>query len=167
MKNMWNNIINLIKRFLSWFSPKKASAETMSKILKVKITQSKIEGGGTHISYPPEYDSRLIQQLNCGRDNDIPYCIGVVRTSNASGFLASDDIEEISYNDAVALGEQWRPQITKIVDYQRIVDILAKVSANQLLTQEEKDAIDPENEEVGLSRSQSFSELLTHLVNNI
>jgi hypothetical protein len=145
----------------------------MAKIVKIKmqaiITQP---NGGVRIQRiaPPEYDSTKIKIIAMEASGDLAgvlsrndgtiYRIGVVADGDLATFTASDDIVELTQLEAVALGNVWRPQVTKIFDEQKIIDILEKVSNSQALTLTELNAIDPDNAERGVGKSFTFTERL-------
>jgi|LGOV01.1.fsa_nt_gb Lhr-like helicase len=145
----------------------------MSKILLIKAKRSKNPGGGTHYTYPPEYDSTKIQVLcyeSLGKNNIVTardkstlpheFLIGVVSNKDAPQFLVSSDIQEIQQVEANEKGRKWRPQIEKIIDQEKVMMIFAKHARGEELTQEELDVINPEKPNLGLNKSQLFDDLL-------
>ena len=141
----------------------------MSKILKVKMKAIK-SGGGTHLVYPKEYDAKKIQVLAYGGGETVDgnrygYCIGVVKDIDAPSFLQSQDIVEIDRAEAVNLGSQWKPQITKISDENKVLSICKKVFEDEALTSEDRDALDPKSSVKGITESQSFDTLLDRYCN--
>ncbi len=150
----------------------------MSKILKIKIGRNQT-GSGTSYIYPPEYDSSKINVLSYEsivkenediikvRGNKEEYIIGVVKDVDAPGFLVSADIVELNQTEAETTGNLWRPQVTKIEDRDKVIQILAKVALNQDLTQTEKDAINPDKEEPGIGKSRSFAAMLSEAKANV
>ena len=145
----------------------------MSIILLVKAKRSRNSGGGTHYTYPPEYDAQKIQVL-CyessgensivsARDNSAqPYefLIGVVSDEDSIQFLKSHDIREIHQVEANEKGRRWRPQVERVIDQGKVMMILAKHARGEELTQEELDVIDPEKSNLGINKSQLFDDLL-------
>lgn len=132
----------------------------MAKTVKVKMTRVQNQGRIQN-SYPMEYDPTKIQIIAYEGINDAskPYCIGVVKDEDLDSFVTSLDIVEITQQEAETLGNTWRPQVTRIIDEQKIIGILEKVSNSQELTQAEKDAINPENSELGINKSTAFTDL--------
>lgn len=143
------------------------------KILKVKVKRSKNPEGGTHYTYPPEYDARKIQVLcyesigdpTTVNDRDktaepYEFLIGVVNDGDASSFLESSDIEEIDQTTANSSGRLWRPQVVRIDNQERVLEIADKVFNNISLTQLDKSALNPDSSEPGISRSKLFDNLL-------
>jgi len=146
----------------------------MSKILLIKAKRSRNPGGGTHYTYPSEYDVQKIQVLcyESVGENEIvttrdkspqphEFLIGVVSDEDSNQFLKSSDIREIQQTEANEKGRRWRPQVDKIIDQGKVMMILAKHARGEELTQEEIDVIDPDNPALGLNKSQLFDNLLT------
>ena len=95
------------------------------------------------------------------------YCIGVVKDEDLTAFISSPDIVEILKQEAETLGAVWRPQVTKITDENKILDILDKVHNSQGLTQLEKDVINPDNAELGINKSTAFTDMLNDAIGAI
>lgn len=147
----------------------------MAKILKIRIKRTQ-KITGTFYTYPPEYDSRKIQvlvyesslkvneQSIINRGNQDEYLIGVVRDSDAPGFLSSSNVEEIDYSTAVDLGNLWRPQVVLLTGPQNIVDVLLKVHNKKTLTKLDKKVINPDDSTPGLIKSRSFINRLNNAI---
>jgi len=144
----------------------------MKKILKIKVKREPLEKGGTHYVYPPEYDSGKISVLCYESFGDAAavmargkynyeYCIGVVDSKDAPAFLKSPDIEELTKEEAIPLGDKWLPQTERILDQQKVLLILAKNARGAELTQNDLNALDPDHPESGIGKGKSFSERLT------
>lgn len=144
------------------------------KILKVKARREQTSRG-THYTYPPEYDARKIQVLCYEsslpenydkvvvRGNKDEFLIGVVDDVDASVFLTSPDIKEITKTEAMSLGEQWTKQAQKVTDEKKVLLIVAKAARGEQLTQEDKKALDPADPEQGVNLSRSFTDVLNEL----
>ena len=141
----------------------------MSKILRVKAMLT-VSGVNTHYNYPPEYDAEKIKVL-CyehvgdkaaivARGQTFEWLIGVVSDEDAPNFLKSDNITEMTQQQAIVSGRKWRPQVEVITDQGRVLSILAKSVRGETLTQEDIDGIDPENVAKGIRKSQLFDDLL-------
>lgn len=147
----------------------------MAKILKVKIKREQTSAS-THYTYPPEYDAQKIQvmvyesmmpenlQVVKDRGNKDEYLIGVVKDEDATQFLASKDIVEINYNVALNQGNQWTKQVLKMTDPEKVALICQKIANNEALTAEEKNALDADNPEPGVTKSRSFQQGLDELL---
>ena len=143
------------------------------KILKVKVVREVISGGGTHYVYPPEYEAEKIKVLCyesigdrdgvAARGDKDEYLIGVVEDADVAQFTASKDIVEVTKSEAVVLGDVWKPRRNKLLNQQVVMEILSKHARGIVLTQEEKDMIDPDNPAEGLNKSPTFEERLTRL----
>jgi hypothetical protein len=148
----------------------------MAKILKVKVARTYLGDGRIKFNYPAEYEATKIEVTAYehigdnasveGRGNAYEYCIGVVSDTDAQSFLASEDIIELTQEDANILGSVYRPQIDVVKDAVGIAVILAKLGAaldlSSHLTQEELDAINPDSAANGINRTPAFSKLLTN-----
>lgn len=141
----------------------------MSKILKVKIKREQSETG-THYVYPLEYDAQKIQVIayeSIGQEDKIKergnkdeYCIGVVKDEDAANFLKSNDIEELDEPKAIELGSKFKPQITKIHEPNRVLEILSKQARGGELNRKEINELDPEIDKGPIRKSTHFSEVL-------
>lgn len=142
------------------------------KILKVKIKRTQTEKG-THYDYPDEYDASKILVL-CyeshlkenydavvARGNKDEFLIGAVQDEDAPAFVKSPDIVEITQTEAEQLGGQWTRQVEKIIDQGRVIAVCKKILAGTPLTQEDKDAIDPDKPAFGINRTKPFAETLS------
>lgn len=145
----------------------------MAKILKILIDRES-KNGGTHYTYPPEYNAKHIQILAYessyeednvkSRGNKDEYVIGVVSDEHVPTFLKNDNISEISVEEANKLGNRWTRQIEKISDEKKVLSILAKNLRGEELTQEDKDAIDPHKEAIGINKTKAFSDSLKEIM---
>lgn len=133
----------------------------MSKIVKVKVKMEKIAGGGTHNKYPQGYDASKISVLAYGGSEEtignFGYCIGIIKDEDLSGFLQTEDIKEISIEEANIFGRKYRKQVVKVLDQGKVLEILAKNAIGGDLTEEEKDIINPDKEAKGLNKSKLFN----------
>jgi hypothetical protein len=137
----------------------------MAKIVKVKMNRVQ-SGSRIQNSYPAPYDPKKVQVIayeDLGNVNK-PYCIGVVKDEDLAAFTASPDIVEISQQEAETFGAVWRPQVKKITDMNKVLNILDKVHNSSDLTQAEKDAINPDNAELGINKSTAFTDLLSSTI---
>lgn len=141
------------------------------KILKIKIKRNQ-NSTGTHYTYPFGYDATKIHIL-CyesmlpenynqivAKGNTEELMIGVVKDEDIFSFLQSSDAIEITETEALLLGTQWTKQTEIITSSDVVLTVLAKVARNVTLTQTEKNAIDPNNSELGINLSRSFQDEL-------
>lgn len=151
----------------------------MPKFLRVKIGRDQ-SAARTHYTYPPQYDPKKVimgpvyETFNpanmaevVGRGNDHEFCLIAVSDADAPQFLESPDIEEIDRDEMEQEGTKFsRPSIVKVVDSVKIGKILEKLAKDptkapvEVLDQNELNAIDPENAELGLQKTKTFSENL-------
>ena len=141
----------------------------MAKILKIKVGRT-LHGAASHYNYPSEYDANKIEvvayehfQVQERMDEVIArggayiYCIGVVEDINAAAFLKSDDITELTTEEAETLGTTYIRQVKKITDADIVVSVIEKFSKSIVLTPEEEKAIDPNDDSTkGITLSKSF-----------
>lgn len=153
------------------------------KLLKMKIKRTDIDGG-THYDYPtPYYDANKVifgpiyeggiednlETIKNRKSNDEFIIIGV-EDSNMNNFLSANGYKdnsgfefscvEITQTVAEQDGIRWTRQIEKITDMNRVVTILAKIGRGETLTQKEKDALNPDNSEIGINKTKSFAQHL-------
>ena len=144
----------------------------MSKILKVKIKRTQ-GGGKTSYTYPPQYNSQKFNvlvyesQLTGGYDkvvgagNKQEIVIGMVQDADAAGFLASNDIVEITKQEAdVFLGEDLDKTTEKITDQNAVLSVLAKVARKETLSADDLKVIDPKDSKAGITQSRSLNDAL-------
>lgn len=141
------------------------------KILRVKIKRTQ-DSKKTHYDYPLGYDAQKITVMVYesmsdkgmddikNRGNTDEYLLGLVEDEDAPQFLKSPNIEELTKQQAISIGNMWRTQIIKTTDQDRVNEILSKVVRGKLITQEDKNALDPDKPELGIRRSESFEQSL-------
>lgn len=149
------------------------------KLLKMKIKRMNIKDC-THYDYPtpyynaykvifgPVYEGGLeenVTLIKARNTNDEFIIIGVEDSDlndflKANGYKDSDGFEfsciEITQAEAEQDGTQWTKQIEKITDQNKVITILAKIGRGEILTQQEKDALNPDNLESGINKTKSF-----------
>jgi len=132
----------------------------MSKIVKVKIKMEDLAGGGTHNVYPKGYNASKISVLAYGGSEEtigrFGYCIGIVKDEDLTSFLQTDDIVEILEEEANEFGRKYRPQRVTISDQNKVIEILAKSALDNKLSDEDKKAINPEDETLGINKTKLF-----------
>jgi hypothetical protein len=156
----------------------------MAKIVKVGVSVviAEVSPGryNTSRTFPPEYvnvpnyRSRIIQlareaDLNAAdilvRGDNKDHFICVVADEDLAGLIANPDIEELTQEQAIALGDVWRlPDPTLITDSDKIIEVLDKVHNSIALSSGDNDAIDPDNEAAGINRGYSFTNYLTDAI---
>lgn len=116
--------------------------------------------GVTHHEYPSQYDAKKIQVMGYGEG----CCIGWVMDVDAPKFLGSSDIVEVNRDQAVTDLEKWMPQVAKITDQDKVIQICAKAARGQIVSQEEKDALDPDNPASGINKTRPVNEIVDELL---
>lgn len=152
------------------------------KLIKMRIRRDNT-GGNTHYEYPvpyydaykivfgPIYESGLSE--NCPdiltRDEDDEFIVIGVKDEDLTQFLGCNNVVdagsghvwtavELTPAEAIVLGNIWTKQIEKITDQDVVTKILAKIGRSEELTQQEKDALNPDNAEPGINKTKSFEE---------
>jgi len=134
----------------------------MKKILKVRIRLLQEPDGTVHYIYPASYNAKQITVVAYGEEclegvERVKYCIGVVAEKHAVSFLSSAHVVEISPEEANKLGKQWRPVQLKIVDEQKLRQIISRIQKVEKLAQEDLKALDPNDFTVpGLKNTTAF-----------
>ena len=142
------------------------------KILKVKIKRNQ-SGGKTSYIYPPQYNAKKFNVLVyeslltdgynkvVGKGNKEEIVIGLVQDYDATSFLVSPDITEITKAEAdTFLGIDLDKKIDKITDQDEVLRVLAKAARKETLSVEDLDVIDPKKPTKGIGSSKSFNEVL-------
>lgn len=147
------------------------------KLLKIKVKIDRRDGA-THYTYPqPHYDMLRIvfgPIYEGGRSENLPdiwargsqesseeyLLVGVENTLRVQDALQNSNIEEISEADCILLGTKWMGQEEKISDPNKVTLILAKSARGETLTQDELNALDPNNAEIGINKTLSFEDTL-------
>lgn len=149
------------------------------KILKARIKRGPNAKGGTHYTYPPNYDATKIKfgpvyekdaKINHDKYQDIIFGVldgDEVEFLKDNGVVDGEHtftVSEISQESANTLGNTWVDQINKIVDQTEVLRICAKAAIGEVLTKEEKDALNPDNATLGINKTQTFEESLNAAV---
>jgi len=155
------------------------------KLIKMKIKRTE-ENGRTHYDYPSAYKAELVKfgpiyesalpenlAIVSARGNKDEFILFGVEDKAAQVFLSSQGVfekafsfeaQEITEEAAKQIGSSWTRQTEKITDEAKVIQILAKVARNEQLTQAEKDALDPNKPESGISLSKSFEAYLNEFL---
>ena len=142
------------------------------KLIKLKISRDQ-NAARTHYTYPKEYnatkvrfgpfyESHLPENVNeiVSRGNADELILFGVSDKDAPSFLANTDAQELSYDDALALGNAWTKQIERITNPNKILALVAKAVRGEALTLNEKAALDPNSQEPGINKSKAFKDML-------
>lgn len=151
----------------------------MAKIVKVKMTRVQ-NGGKIQNVYTADHQAgkhwRLAPKIKWVAFEGLgdlakEYCIGVVKDADLAEFIVESNIEEITEQEAETLGVVWRPQVKKILDPSKVLAILDKltdeIGASLALTQADKDALDPDNAEIGINKSVAFPDRLNDAIGKV
>jgi len=66
------------------------------------------------------------------------------------------DIMELTETTANEKGREWRPQVTKITDQNKVLELVSKVALGKTLTAKEKKVLDPDDPTQGIGKSELF-----------
>lgn len=159
------------------------------KLIRMKIRRTQ-GGGATHYDYPtPHYDPQkvvygpiyeggldeVVQSNIVPRGNIDEYIlIGVadgdlIQFMKAEGYVyggftyGAVEVDKIA---ALVDGNKWTgPQVNKITDPNKVIEVLAKIARKETLTIEEEDAINPDKRDVkGIVKTKSFEEGLDEAI---
>lgn len=158
------------------------------KLLKMRICRTN-KDGATHYDYPtPYYKAELVrfgpiyegglkevvesdvlprnagdEFILVGVDN-----IDVSEFLKAEGFVKDGftyGVVEVDRTESLSLGNKWTKQVEKILDQNKVLAICAKVAIGGNITKKEKDALDPDNSEIGINKTAPFEESLDKFLN--
>jgi len=155
------------------------------KFLKMTIQRRKIENK-TRYGYPtPHYEASKTKvllyeggldsnaQVARDRNKDDEYILIGVDDGDLAQFLKANGYEkdgftygaeEIDLAAMKSIGDAYTGQSTKITDENKVIQICAKAALGQALSQEEKDALDPEKDASGIVKTKKFSDRLTEIL---
>lgn len=144
----------------------------MNKILKVKIKRTQ-DSSGTHYTYPAFYVAEKFKVIIyetllegkyddvVNRGNDYEFVIGIVDEKDLAFFLQSSDIIEIDRIEAEQfIGNDLDKSETIITDSKKVLIVLSKVAIDQVLTNDDKKVLDPNDVTTGVNKTKTLSEAL-------
>jgi hypothetical protein len=143
----------------------------MAKILKVKIEVTHVNNATQYVGYPKEWmdnkskissilypQDRTDEVVENGKIYHIVYPVlpdDVYELMKNLPICSEPDLSELSrYADKHA------PQITRISDQEKVLQILSKAALEEKLTKEEKDALNPDNPTPGIIKSKKWIDTL-------
>jgi hypothetical protein len=151
----------------------------MAKILKIRLGREQT-AAKTKYTFPEELDRSKIKVVSyetiqsserradvIARGNDHEFIIAVVEDIDAPAFLVSDDIVELTEQEAITLGDTWRSPVVKTKDQNAVNMALSKYALSQALSPEEAAALDPNDPTPGINMTENFTEMLTNTVNKV
>ena len=147
------------------------------KYLKIKVTKE-IVGGQTTYTYPNWYDAKKVNILmyetsfgkgkvnSEGRGNNDEFIHCVVEDIYGETINTEVDVEDMLRADFIADADVIYETTEKITSPDKVMSILGKQARGETLTQEDNDALDPQNKDVaGIVISQTFGEKVTDVDN--
>lgn len=151
----------------------------MSKILKVKVEVTHINGATQYVGYPKEWldnKSKISAILYPADRTDEVSENG--KTYQIVYPIIPDDVYDLMKNlpicsepnlaELTAYADKHVPQTIRITDQDKVLAILAKAALDEKLTKEEKDALDPNNPTAGVTKTKKWTEnLITYGVTNV
>jgi len=154
------------------------------------INRTKGINGGTHYEYPtPHYDAYKVvfgpvyeggmekgAKIARSRKSDDEFIVVGVKDVDATQFLLADGYVrdgvtyaavEIDQTEAEDFGEEYTEVSEKVNDQIAVNTILAKIGKGEELTQNDKDALNPNKTEVpGIVNSKAFVDSLQEALDN-
>jgi hypothetical protein len=155
-------------------------------LLKMRIRRTG-GNGCTHYDYPKQYDAHKIvfgpiyesgleevaQKVRDRNAGDEFIIIGIDEadksqfmqsnlTPDADGFIHT--CVELTEEETAAIGGTWTKQQEKITDRDKVLRITAKSARGEALTEEEKNALDPDHAESGIVKTKHFSVELREVI---
>ena len=140
------------------------------KVIKAKIKIDR-STGATVYNYPPEWEPPkipfIVYPTERGSIDEIDeggqlyqYVIATVPDDLYDKMIQNTDVfQPIFLTEAEVFGNRHRPQVNKINDTNLVMSILAKSVRGEILTLEERNAIDPNNPEGAISKSRSCKDV--------
>jgi len=142
------------------------------KLLKMRIARDQT-AKGTHYVYPKEYNAHKVRfgpfyesslpenyDKVVARGNVDEHILFGVDDADAPAFLQCPDTQELSYDEALGLGNAWTKQVEKISDPNRVLAIVAEVARGETLTSDEKKALNPDDPSSGITKGKAFKDSL-------
>lgn len=135
----------------------------MSKIIKARI--KKVRSQGTRFTHPKGWESGKISVLayeDTGEKGQVTeHCIGIVQDEDLAELVLDPDIWEIDITEANECGRAWKERNVIINDPEIVIEaiqtIQVDIDATDKLTQQQKDALNPDKIELGIMTSRLFS----------
>jgi len=136
------------------------------KVIKVKVYYTQ-DAQGTHYGggYPPEWDAQRIGFIvYCQKDRDqkgtFQWVLATVPDDLYQKMIKNKErCFPVTKEEAIELGNKFRPKREVITDQYRIMKILLKKTRGEKLTPQEEKAIDPDHPERGVNRTKSVEEI--------
>ena len=130
--------------------------------VKIKKTRTATECG---MEWPAWWDE-VYQRVDVVAYEDYPdqlglreegaVCVCDDKTWRAIAAKKDKAIAELTETTANEKGRAWRPQVTRITDQDKVLQLTAKVVFGKALTATEKKALDPEDVTPGVGKSPLF-----------
>ena len=155
------------------------------RFIKMRIKRTRGEGK-THYAYPEPfysagkvrvllYESAMNANAKIARDRnkDDEHILVGVNDDDVAEFLKAEGYEkdgftygaeEIDLATMKSIGDAYTSQMIKITDENKVIQLCAKAALGQALSQEEKDALDPEKDAPGIVKTKKFSVRLEEIL---
>ena len=139
------------------------------RVVKVRIHRGDFARGENQLMYPERYNPQEIDRQgqligpgnggysgHIGLGGDEEWCILVLPDALANEYAEDRDMEIITMSEADTLREQWRQfrgeTEERVDDPERIQAVRAKQEAGIALSQEDRDALDPNSDVPGIRK---------------
>lgn len=147
------------------------------KVIRVRIVRGGI--GENTMKYPARYYAQEVVRRGIGpagfysghlaRGGSEAWCLVILPNDLADEYAADPDMETISAAQADMLLDEWRVLKSRpsevVTDLNRIIAIQTKLLAGMELTQEDREALDPDSDVPGINRAKPlkrrFPEILS------
>lgn len=136
------------------------------KVIKAKVYYKKIDNRTTYSGgYPKCWQAEkipLVLYADTGTESDgrtFQNVLAIVPNDLYEVMIKDNNCFPVSKEEAIAIGNQYRPQVDKVVDMDKVLKILAKSARGEKLSVEETNALDPNHPEIGINKSASFEEI--------
>lgn len=136
------------------------------KIIKAKIYYTK-DKKGTHYSggYPKTWEAEKIPFILYGdtdvdtNGKNIQWVFTIVPEDIYDKMIQDEQCQFCSKEESLAMGDKYYSTREKITDNEKILKILAKTAREEILTEDEKNALNPDHPESGVNKSKSFEDI--------
>ena len=138
------------------------------KQVKIRVALTKT-GNKVKYNYPTGYNPETVGVLAYEKDAagnmkvDGDEILMLATVPDGDEILNAEEVVEVDDTELITLGEAWEPVREVEQDPVKVRRILAKQSSGATLTKEEANAVDPDSAEIGITRSESFTDKVVKL----
>lgn len=139
------------------------------KILKVKIEVTHENGGTQYIGYPKIWldNTNKIPEILYPKDRTDEVDENGKTYQIVYPVLPDDLYEKMkdlpicsepNLTEFTIYSDKHAPSVEVINNQQKVISILAKVGRKQILTKQEENALDPDNQEIGINKTEKWTD---------